>query len=199
MKKTWSPTQDAFRKFLGWLNEGAGSGGEKYLELRRRLVFYFERRNCPAADELADETLARVAQKFQEQGEITNLSPTHYCYVTAKFVFLEYVRRPDHIHTSLEDTFHSGQGSLEVAAPVPDPIAASQERTSNCLERCLKKLTPEEARLILEYYQSDQQEKIQQRKSIAARLGISANALGIRACRIRNKLEACVRSCCEQE
>jgi len=199
LKKTWTPTQDAFRKFLHWLNEGAGSGGEKYLELRRRLVFYFERRNCSAADELADETLARVAQKFQEQGEITNLSPAHYCYVTAKYVFLEYVRRPDQGHTSIEDSFHSGQGGLELAAPFTGPVAALQERTFACLESCLKKLSPEEARLILEYYQSDQQEKIQQRKEIAARLGISANALGIRACRIRNKLEACVRSCCEEE
>ena len=200
MKKTWTPTQDAFRKFLSWLDEGTGSGGEKYLELRRRLVLYFDRRNCLMADELADETLARVAQKFQEQGEITNVLPAQYCYVTAKFVFLEYVRRPENNQASLDDPAHGKAAGIEPpAAPIRDSESEAREHTLECLERCLRKLSPDESQLILEYYQSEQREKIQKRKQIAARLGISANALSIRACRIRSKLEACVRSCCEQE
>lgn len=199
MTKNRTPTQDAFRQFLDWLDEGGGSGGEKYLELRRRLVLYFDRRNCLTADELADETLSRVAQKFQEQGEITNLSPAHYCYVTAKYVFLEYTRRPDQGQTSLDEfpASRTADGTLAIAAPA-DSDRATKERTLDCLERCLKKLAHGESELILEYYQGEQREKIQHRKLIAEKLGLSANALTIRACRIRNKLEACVRSCCEK-
>jgi DNA-directed RNA polymerase specialized sigma24 family protein len=198
--KNWTPTQDAFRQFLGWLDQGEDSSGEKYLELRRRLVLYFDRKNCPTADELADETLSRVAQKFQERGEITNLSPAHYCYVTAKFVFLEYTRRAEQSHTSLDEFPASRTPAIELAittSTYSDSVA--KESTLDCLDRCLKKLAPDEGELILEYYQGEQQEKIRCRRRIAERLGFSTNALSIRACRIRNKLEACVRSCCQGE
>jgi RNA polymerase sigma factor (sigma-70 family) len=200
VKKVAVPAQGVFQKFLDWLDEGVDSGGEKYLELRHRLVAYFDRKNCVSAEELADETLTRVAEKFQEKGGITNLSPAHYCYVTARFVFLEYLRRAEHRHISLEEQVDAGQRGLEPAVkPQPDPIAAANEKMLDCLDRCLKRLTSEESSLILEYYQGEQQEKIQRRAQIAMRLGVSANALSIRACRIRNKLEAWVRSCCTED
>jgi hypothetical protein len=50
-------SQFASDRLLAWLDENTGSRGERYLEMRRRLVSYFDRRNRPAADELADETL----------------------------------------------------------------------------------------------------------------------------------------------
>lgn len=72
MKKHWILSQNAFQQFLDCLDEGADSGGEKYLEMRRRLVSYFDRRNCASPDELADETLNRVARKLEELGRITD-------------------------------------------------------------------------------------------------------------------------------
>jgi len=57
---------------LKWLDGGADSGGERYLEIRRRLVSYFDRRNCTSPDELADETLNRVARRLEEKGAITD-------------------------------------------------------------------------------------------------------------------------------
>ena len=200
VKKAWTSTQGAFREFLHWLDEGVDSDGEKYLELRRRLVLYFDRRNCLNADDLADETLSRVAQKLQEKGEITHLSPAHYCYVIAKFVFLEHIRRAEHSHASLEETFALGRrGAALPAQQPPDAASAAGEQMLDCLDRCLKKLPPADGDLILDYYQGEQQEKIQRRRQIAVRLGVSANALSIRACRIRTKLEACVRSCCAKD
>ena len=199
MNKEMVPPQGAFQKFLEWLGEGADSSGERYLELRQRLVAYFDRKNCAAAEELADETLTRVAEKFHEKGGITNLSPAHYCYVTARFVFLEYLRRAEHKHISLEGQSESGHRSVEPSVrPQQDPVTAANEKMLDCLDRCLKRLTTEESSLILEYYQGEQQEKIQRRAQIAVRLGVSANALSIRACRIRNKLEAWVRACCKE-
>jgi hypothetical protein len=40
--KESQPTAGAFRQFLNWLDEGTDSSGEKYLEMRRRLVAYFD-------------------------------------------------------------------------------------------------------------------------------------------------------------
>ena len=90
----WPLAASAFQRFLSWLDQGVDSGGETYLEMRRRLVFYFDRKNCLSPDDLADETLRRVARRLEEEGEITGKSPAHYCYIVASFLFLEYQRWP---------------------------------------------------------------------------------------------------------
>jgi hypothetical protein len=72
LKRDWVLNQSAFQHFLKWLDGGVDSGGERYLEIRRRLVFYFDRRNCASLDELADETLNRVARRLEEKGAITD-------------------------------------------------------------------------------------------------------------------------------
>jgi DNA-directed RNA polymerase specialized sigma24 family protein len=198
LKKDWTPTEDSLRQFLHWLDEGVDSGGQKYLEMRRRLVAYFDRKNCLSADELADETLSRVAQKLQEKGSITGLAPAQYCYVTAKFVFLEYVRHVKHGEAGLAEFSASGQaGSAAIANPQGGAALSDKETLLDCLDRCLKKLPNAESELILEYYQGELQEKIQRRRQLGVRLGLSANALNIRACRIRAKVEECVRTCRE--
>ena len=187
----WSPGHKAFRRFLEWLDEVADSGGQKYLEIRRRLVCYFDRKNCPSADELADETLNRVARRLDEEGAITGASPAHYCYIIAKYVFLEYQRQ--HVHRP---------GGLDTApilvTEAPEP-GDSAERRFQCLDCCLERLKPDERELIVEYYRGEQRWKIEHRRGLAARLGLTANALSIRVCRIRDRLEKCVKTCCEKE
>ena len=196
MKKDWTPTQTAFRQFLDWLDEGVASGGEKYLEMRRRLVFYFDRKNCLASDELADETLSRVAQKLEEKGSITGMSPAHYCYVVAKFVFLENLRQAKRGQSGLNELARvSSGGSLNSK----DTAATqSREQLHDCLDSCLAKLSSADRDLILEYYRGEQRAKIERRSQLAARLGLSMNALTIRACRIRYKLEECMKACCDE-
>jgi hypothetical protein len=49
--------------------------------------------------------------------------------------------------------------------------------------------------LIVEYYKDAARERIDRRRALAERLGISMNALAVRACRIRDTLEACVGAC----
>jgi hypothetical protein len=60
LKKDWILNQNAFQQFLQWLDGHTDSKGENYLEIRRRLVLYFDHKNCASPDELADETLNRV-------------------------------------------------------------------------------------------------------------------------------------------
>jgi hypothetical protein len=57
-------------------------------------------------------------------------------------------------------------------------------------------LRADQRELVVEYYRDAGRQKIERRREIAERLGITMNALGIRACRIRSTLEACVGSCC---
>lgn len=199
-KKDWTLNREGFHQFLNWLDEGVESHGERYLEMRRRLVRYFDYRNCPSPDDLADETLNRVARKLEEKGAIVGATPAHYCYIVARLVLLESIRRKEHDGPSLDDTERSGgvMASLVVAPSEPAMDTAVKEKFFTCLERCLSKLRMQDRELILEYYQGAQREKIERRSQMATDLGLTMNALSIRACRIRTKLEACVKACSEE-
>jgi DNA-directed RNA polymerase specialized sigma24 family protein len=199
LKKDWILNPEAFRQFLNWLDEGVDSNGERYLEMRRRLARYFDRRGCSSSDDLADETLNRVARKLEEKGEIVGASPAHYCYIVAKFVFQEFGRRSEQNQTSLDQAQSSGRVIASLAVPFrPNVDAVAKEKLFDCLERCLSKIQPESRELILEYYRGEQRAKIERRSELATSLGLTTNALSIRACRIRSKLEICVRTCVKQ-
>jgi YD repeat-containing protein len=81
------------------------------------------------------------------------------------------------------------------ARPEPGEIFAAREQRLDCLDCCLQKLPPDQRDLIVEYYRDGRGQRIEQRRAMAKRLGITMNALGIRACRIRSTLEACVAAC----
>jgi RNA polymerase sigma factor (sigma-70 family) len=186
-------TQIAFTRLLVWLDDGIESHGERYLEMRRRLVSYFDRRCRPSADELADETLNRVARTLDEVGVIDTKPPARYCYVVAKFVLLEDLRR-DRRHVPLDET-RVPDGPRPGARIEPDDERADHERRLDCLDRCLEQLKPEQRELIVEYYADAKQKKIERRRELAKRLGITMNALAIRAWRIREGLMTCVETC----
>jgi DNA-directed RNA polymerase specialized sigma24 family protein len=186
LKKDWVPTSDAFRHLLTWLDDGVDSGGEKYLEIQRRLVWYFDRKGCLPAEELADETLNRVARRLEEEGRVAD-APPRYCYIVARFVFLEHLRSGERRHAPVPTDLQT--------ATAADAVSLVDEKRLECLERCLGRLAAADRELILEYYRGDQGARIAHRRQMAAGLGITANALSIRASRIRYKLEGCVRKC----
>lgn len=190
LKKNWAPTEPAFKRFLAWLDQGVESNGETYLEMRRRLELYFERRNCRAPEDLADETLNRVARRLEEEGTIKSDSPAHYCYIVAKLVMHESLRRASAISDLKPDDSAVSRRIHLRGATVED---ASEELLAS-LEQCLDSLAPHDRELIVEYYRGEQRAKIERRRALAARLGLSTNALTIRACRLRDKLETCVKA-----
>ncbi len=168
-----------FSAFIEWLDAGVPSDGESYVEMHRRLHAYFVRKGCAAADVLADETLARVARRLAEEGAITTVSPAHFCYLTARYVLLEHLRSPDRGHAVLPP---------DVRAHAAPADAGAREQALARLERCLSELDPRDRDLILSYYAGDRSARIAARRDLAARLGLSANALMIRASRLRDRL-----------
>jgi len=189
-ERALSPT--AFTRLLAWLDDGNDSEGETYLEMRRRLVAYFDRRNRLAVDELADETLNRVARTLETDGVIATTPPARYCYVVARFVLLEDIRRER----------VTGRGGERDLAALGDPNSlaavestALREERFQCLDRCLQELRPDQRELVIEYYRDSGRQKIERRQALARQLGITMNALAIRASRIRAALEACVTAC----
>jgi DNA-directed RNA polymerase specialized sigma24 family protein len=186
-------TKLAFTRLLAWLDDGVASHGERYLEMRRRLVTYFDRRDRPAAEELADETLNRIAKTLEQTGAIATKPPARYCYVVARFVLLEDVRRGRR-HVPLDETWQP-DAAREPVHVGSDTGLKIREQRLDCLDRCLQELKPDQRELIVEYYADVRRQKIERRRELAARLGITMNALGIRAFRIRDGLMACVEGC----
>jgi RNA polymerase sigma factor (sigma-70 family) len=196
-KKNWTLTAPAFAGLLNWLDQGLDTAGEQYLEMRRRLIAYFDRKSCPAPDELTDETLNRVARRLEEEGEIISEAPARYCYIVARFVFLEYLReRNQEVSLDAIDTLATAN---QPAGSGAEDESSQRERLLTCLDHCTEKLDPKQRVLIVRYYYGEQRTKINNRLALAKQLGVTVNALSIRACRIRDKLEVCVKECARAE
>jgi DNA-directed RNA polymerase specialized sigma24 family protein len=180
----------ALSRLLEWLDDGVDSNGERYLEMHRRLVSYFDRRNRFAADELADETLRRIARTLEQTGVIVTKPPARYCYVVARFVLLEDIRRAR--RQVQFDEVKSAVAERQGGRPGSEAGPASDELRFDCLDRCLQRLAADERTLIVEYYGGARRQGAEHRLRMAERMGISKNALCIRATRIRERLINCV-------
>jgi DNA-directed RNA polymerase specialized sigma24 family protein len=190
-KRDWNPSASAFQRLLAWLDQESDSGGQSYLTIRERLVGYFDRKNCLAPEDLADETLNRVARRLEEENVATSDAPARYCYITARFVFMEYLRetkRADHALGQVQRLASDHETLMNEAA-------AEKELRHKCLDQCMGTLDLASREIITKYYIGRERVKIENRRSLAESLGVTINALSIRACRIRAKLEKCVRDC----
>lgn len=160
----------------------------EFPKLRGRLVRIFARRGCSFPEDLADETIARVLSKLPEIGPSYEGDPLRYIHAVARNVFREYVRRPRMV--SIEERV------VLAAPPKDDPWPG--EAAQRCLESCLSRLNAADRRLICEYYRYDRTVKIDQRKTLAAELGIALNTLRIKAYRIRHRLSNCIQDCAKK-
>ncbi len=100
--------------------------------MRGRLQAWFDRKACLNAAALADETLNCVARQLDRTSEIEGVTPAQYCYITAKYVWLESLRQPRHVALAGPDV------SQGVSA---QPDARVREIRFVCLEGCLVRLT----------------------------------------------------------
>ena len=68
----------------------------------------------------------------------------------------------------------------------------------SCLKFCLSEITSDgnDRLLIHGYYDADENEKNKQhRKNLAEKLGLTMNTLKVKACRLRVRLEKCIKEC----
>lgn len=193
-KKDRTLTPHSFQRLLSWLDQGSNSDGQQYLEMRRRLVAYFDRKNLPNFEELADETLNRVARRLEDEGEIVSDTPAKYCYVVARFILMEHLRETQK-EKAMVESISRQDPNPGIAQQHADEEKKLREKMLNCLERCTLQLEAVNHRIITRYYMGKERVKIENRRELAASLGITMNALSIRACRLRDKLEGCVKEC----
>ena len=177
-------TQEQFDSLLTWLGNGDRElGARKYETVRAGLVRVFISKGFNDAEDLADETLNRTARKIDE-GEEIEKNVSALALGVAHFVFLETSRRPDNRRAEMEEL-------ITVAAP-PEHRVEDDDLRAVYLRECMRGLSKDSRELIIEYYREEGRAKIEDRKALAEKLGISLNALFSRAKRIRDRLEQCV-------
>ncbi len=178
MNKQWILTQAAFDQLLNWLDEDRNLAGQKYEDIRCRLIEIFACRGCKEAEDLADETINRVISKVANISDGYVGNPAHYFYGVAQKIHLEYLRR---------------KPAPAITPQIEEPFEVEQEY--ECLKHCMQNITPSNRELILQYYEADKREKINHRKILAREMGIEQNALRVRAYRIKAALQRCIEDC----
>lgn len=191
-KKDWVLTEQNLKGFLALLDKDTARAGEQYEILRHKLLRFFRWRGSQTPEELADETLNRLARKIDEGEAIRNLSG--YLGGMARLVWLEAVKEQERERSAFEELRASSQYTAEADSQRVDYQRDDSQRME-CFESCLESLLAENRTLILDYYREERAGKIELRKQLAEKMGVPLNAIRIRAHRIRGQLENCVAEC----
>lgn len=196
-KRERAVTAEAFERLLGWLDPDRERAGEKYEEIRRKIVKIFIYRGCQEADDLADEVINRVTERAEVVAVNYTGDPALYFYGVAQNVHREYLRR---WRSELQLPSARARSS-EPRAAAPQVFVApaeDKERRHACLEDCLRQLPEEDRELIVQYYAEEKQVKIERRKELAAGLHLLPNTLRRRTQRLRERLKECISRCLER-
>jgi DNA-directed RNA polymerase specialized sigma24 family protein len=170
-RKRWELHREALDRLLIALDPDREAASRQYEVLRRKLIDLFSWQKCETAEELADETLDRLARRVYEGEAIQALE--RYAFGIARLVIQEDTRSRQYKERALRDF------------QVLEKSKSNDAQLWEAMARCLKALPEESRKLIESYYSED-------RAVLADQLGTTINALRNRALRIREKLFACV-------
>jgi DNA-directed RNA polymerase specialized sigma24 family protein len=169
--RAWELDREAFDRLLNALDPTPELASRRYEALRRRLIDLFAWERSETPEELADETLNRLARRLGE-GVVIEGDVARYAFGIARLLLHEDARTRRKRDTALREM------PAAAAAPESDDLL-------DLLGGCLGDLPADSRRLIERYYGED-------RATLARSLGISLNALRNRALRIRQHLHDCV-------
>lgn len=188
MSKNLTLTQEDFDNLLRWFSVDRNEAGEKYEEIRSGLIRFFRIRGCSDPLALADDTLNRVASKIpKNQTERENI-PIKYIYGFAINVYHENIRMNS-----------KKEIQLDVSLPMKEVellnVTEIERHDLSCLEQCLAKMSPDEKRLMLNYYSKDKSSKFEFRRQMADELNITIKNLHTKVHRLKNNLKKCIENC----
>src|SRR6185295_19477834 len=135
--------QQDFDRLLNWLDADRERAGQLYERIRWRLVTILASRGCVLAEELADETIDRVARRVADIEQTYVGDKAIYFLGVMNNVHHEYLRRP----------------SIPRLLPGQDDMGDAREQIHLCLDTCLEKLAPYSRQLIERYYAADKKAK----------------------------------------
>ena len=186
--RRWTLSADAFERLLAALNSDRERAAIEYEQLRHRIIGLLRWWGALQPEELADETLDRVARKLEEGASVVECSLGAYVRGVARMVFYESTRQA------------AGAPIDREPVVLPDHVDPSRrsddaeaEQASECLDRCLASLDAADRTLLLRYYDAGKAADV--RRRLADELGISVTALRIRTHRLRAQVERGMTAC----
>ncbi len=188
-KKRWTLTQEALERLLATLDADRERAGQRYENMRRKLIEFFEARGSNSPADHADETINRVARRLDEGESVQDLSA--YFYGVARLLLKETLRGRGKEPIALD---LAAEPSIATDDEEYEQRRQEEDRRLKCFESCLSKLPAASRVLIVEYYREEKGVKIERRKQQANALNMSLNALRLRACRIRGELGECINT-----
>jgi DNA-directed RNA polymerase specialized sigma24 family protein len=177
-----------FEFLLAKLAPDSTQAGARYEKLRARLIVFFLRRMLPAPEDLADETINRLARRLFEGEEVASIEA--YALGIARYVLKEQT-----VLAAREVI--SGSILLDNVSDPKHTIgdeAFDQNRKLDAMEQCLALLAEEEVELLTSYYLVDGKGKIGARRLLAETLGVTSAALRNKIFWICDGLRHCIRT-----
>jgi DNA-directed RNA polymerase specialized sigma24 family protein len=171
----------SWQKLLEFLARDGSNPEEAYRRMREQLIKFFAWRGSHNGDDLADETLTRVALKLTRD-DVQAERPAAFVIGVARMIDLECKRREGRWVA-----FTDG-----VAANDPPPPGEGKEQLLAALRRCLQELSAADRRLLLRYHEPRGEQRAAIRQAIADELNAALGALRVRMHRMRLQVEACV-------
>lgn len=184
MNRNWELNTESVKGLLSWLDPDPEQAGQKYETIRAGLVKMLIRRNCSAAEDIADDIINRVAMKVPELRDNFEGDPAKYFYGVARKVVLEYKRKSLR-QKPFDEQLHD--------IPGHEP---TDELAKECMNSCMKQLSGDNHELVRRYYEESSSK---QRERLARSLGTTKNALTVRVSRIRVRLKNCYFKCMQEK
>ena len=199
-KPNSEPGTEAINRLLDELDPDRNAAWGKYGKLHSRLTKLFEWRGCSRSTDYADAVLDRVANMLLEGKEMRDIA--QFCGGVARKMLLE-ISRTEPRTRSIDDDPEGHEVIQIVDNPADIETMIEQEEWLACLDSCLEKLEGDDRSLILQFYSAgvhgkrgDKEDTNKAfRKRLAQVFEISPTNLRVRACRIRARIENCVRNC----
>ncbi|MBL8208608.1 MAG: sigma-70 family RNA polymerase sigma factor [Blastocatellia bacterium] len=199
-KKQRLLTVEVFDGLLVRLDADRDQASIKYEELRLSLITYFATRGAADPNELADETLNRVAYRLAEGQVIMVNNPIYYALAVARNIWREQLAQP---FKTVSLTTFTDAPQVQVVSP-EDLLLEFEQRLRtdqkyDCFRHCLAQLSETDHVLLIEYYQGKGQANSKNRQALAQRFGLTLGSLRNRISRIRDRLSNCLQNCLENE
>jgi hypothetical protein len=162
--------------------------GKKYVDIRTTLIRFFQRNDCPAAEDLSDRTLDRVAKILQRR-KIHEVVP--FIVGVGKNILREFWKRPAIAGFKPE--------VYELWCPSHELMLDSRNRYAS-LMGCVERLEAADRELFREYFMSfgddiNRKDLAEHRRRLAQRFGLTQGALRVKAYRLRAEVKRCCLRC----
>jgi hypothetical protein len=191
---------NALSALLARLHPDPVEAAEAYRDLQQRLVRFFNLTAASDPQQLADETIKRLAQRAAEDAAAvpsdnandSALSVGQPSIIRSSGALAFGVAR-EILQEDLSRIQPNDQAVREWIARTTNAPDPNRERRQAILRSCLSRLSPERRRLLETYYGWSPSNKAEHHLQLAQSLGLNLDALRHRVLRSRVQLESCVR------